>query len=99
MSADGTQGARISDANKGQNLLRLLIKALYVGCVKRQKEAGPLKEPASKRLNFTIVYLFGTTTNCVPCPRFTRSRVESFEAPARTALLNSATVFTGLWFT
>ena len=41
-------------------------------------------------------YLFGTTTNCVPCPRLTSRRVESREAPALTAALNSETV--GDWF-
>ncbi len=33
-------------------------------------------------------YLFGTTTKLVPAPRLTNSRVDSLDAPSRTAWLN-----------
>ena len=48
----------------------------------------------------TVRYLFGTTTNCVPAPRFTskQRRVPGGALLARPRL-NSATVLTGRWFT
>src|ERR1035441_1473898 len=66
---------------------------------KRPKGFMTLRIVAARVSKGTCRYLFGTTTNLVPGPALTSSKVDSLEAPAFTALLNSATVLTGRWFT